>query len=199
MIDYHVDALRRAGVERIVVNLAWLGESIREYLGDGSRYGVELVFSTEPPGALETAGGIVHALAFLRGESFLLVNGDIYTDFDFSTLRRQDGLDVELVMVDNPAHNRQGDFSLANGRLVERAFARRALTYAGIGIFRRALFESLAPGRRPLKPVLDDAIRRQRAGGRHFRGLWMDIGTADRLAEADVLAASINQRQREKT
>ena len=193
IIEYHLDALARAGFDRVVVNLAWLGAALRARLGDGSRFGVEIRYSEEPAGALETAGGIVHALPLLREETFLLVNGDIVTDVDFSTLPPREGLDVEVIMVDNPAHHPRGDFALEDDRLVRPGDETRTLTYAGIGRYRRALFETLAPGRRPLRPVIEAAIDAGRAGGRHHRGRWLDIGTPERLATAGALAASIHR------
>ncbi len=199
LIEYHLHALARAGFERIVVNLAWLGDSIRRRLGTGDRFGVEIRYSTEPAGALETAGGIVQALPLLHEETFLLVNADIFTDFDFATLGPREGLDADVVMVDNPAHHPRGDFVLAGDRLAMPGADSRPLTYAGIGRFRRALFESLAPGRRPLRPVLEAAISAERAGGRHYRGRWLDIGTPARLAQANRLAASNNRQYRERS
>jgi N-acetyl-alpha-D-muramate 1-phosphate uridylyltransferase len=188
LIEWHVERLYRAGFRRIIVNVCWLGEQIMSHLGDGSRFDLDIVYSIEAPGALETAGGIVQALPLLRGETFVLVSADIWTEFDFAILCPEQGSDAGLVMVDNPAHHPRGDFVLAGNRLQLHGDGRSTLTYAGIGWYRRALFEPLQPGFRPLRPILDGAIASGRVRGCRFRGRWLDIGSPERLRQATEMA-----------
>jgi len=187
LIEHHLERLAAAGIERVVINLAHLGEQIRRHLGDGSRWGLRIDYSIEgerAEQALETAGGIREALDRL-GERFLLINGDVLTDVDYADLLRR-GLPADalahLLLVDNPPHNPGGDFALVQGRLETRGDDR--LTYAGIGLFRRELFADLPPGRRALGPLLREAIDAGRVTGTHHHGDWLDVGTKERLAEA---------------
>jgi MurNAc alpha-1-phosphate uridylyltransferase len=178
LILHHLEALKRCGIENLVINLSWLGERIVERLGDGRELGLEIRYSREPR-ALETAGGIVQALPWL-GDEFIVVNGDVFTDFDFSTLSLPPGTDAQLVLVPNPPHHPQGDFAIDAGRL-SNATANRH-TFSGIGRYRRRLFEGLAPGRRPLAPLLREAAERGRIAAVVHQGLWTDVGTPERLA-----------------
>jgi MurNAc alpha-1-phosphate uridylyltransferase len=189
LIEHHVHRLAAAGISHIVVNVAWLGAQIVESLGGGERFGVSIAYSHEEPGALETAGGIVNALPLVTTDDFVLVNADIFTDFDFADLELPEGSDAELVLVDNPTHHRGGDFALRANRVEMPGPGAATLTYAGIACFRRALFEPLAAGRRALLPVLGEAIARGRITGRHYQGSWFDIGTPERLEEARAAAA----------
>ncbi len=176
LIVYHLEALRRAGFDDIVINLSWLGEQIRDLLGGGERFGVGISYSEEPE-ALETAGGILQALPLL-GERFIVVNADVFTDYDFTHLRRFE-LDAQLVLVENPPHNARGDFSLANGLIGNRGT--ELYTFGGIAAYRREFFDGLAPGKRALAPLLRAAADEGRVGGELFRGGWDDIGTVERL------------------
>lgn len=189
IIEHHLESLAAAGVRRVVINVAWLGERIVARVGDGRRFGLEIAYSRETPGALDTAGGIVNALDLLHAKCFLLVNGDVCTDFDFADLAPAAGADGELVLIDNPPHHPAGDFVLRAGRVALPNGGDDTLTYAGIAWFRRSLFEPLAPGRRALRSVLADAIARGRLRGRRYGGAWHDVGTLERL-EAARLAAS---------
>jgi len=183
LIVRHLERLAQAGFEEIVINLGWLGETIAERLGRGQNFGLNIRYSTEPPGALETAGGIVHALDLLGSESFLVVSADILTDFPFEQLRQASPAEqAHLVLVNNPPHHPRGDFALDRGRVV--AAGREGLTFSGIALFDPALFAGLPPGRRPLRPVLEQAIAAGRVSGELYRGRWADIGTAQRLKEA---------------
>jgi MurNAc alpha-1-phosphate uridylyltransferase len=179
LIEHHLFNLERAGFHDIVINLAWLGRRIREHLGDGGKYGVRIRYSDEGAHALETAGGIIHALPLLGDAAFLLVNGDIWTDYPYAELALGDGALARLVMVDNPPHHPGGDFALEQGLL--RARGDTLLTYSGIGLYRPALFAPYAPGKRGLREVLDAAITQNRIEGLHYRGGWSDIGTPERL------------------
>lgn len=183
LIEYHLEALVRAGIDDIVINHAHLGDRIEAALGDGSRYGARIRYSAEPEGALETGGGIFQALPLLGAGPFLVVNGDVWTDLDYASLPRTfDGL-AYLLLVDNPAHHPDGDFCLDGGRVHVCDGPR--LTFSGIGLYRAALFRDCRPGRFPLAPLLRDAMAADQVGGAHFQGCWLDIGTPQRLAELD--------------
>lgn len=185
LIVWHIERLARAGLRDIVINHAHLGEQIETVLGDGNRYGARIRYSAEGE-ALETAGGIAKALPLLGGEPFLVVNGDIHTDYDFSRLAAQamDGVVAHLVLVDNPPQHPHGDFFLENGRLMAEGASR--LTFSGIGLYRPQLFEGIIPGSKArLAPLLHAAIRAGRVTGEHYRGHWCDVGTPERLQELD--------------
>lgn len=184
LLDRHLDALATAGFREIVINLAWLGDRIRAHVGDGSARGLRVRYSDEGERALETAGGIVHALPLLGDDPFLVINGDILTDYPFERARLPAGRRAQLVLVDNPDHHAGGDFALApDGGVSERGDAR--LTYAGIGVFDPALFTGHGGGVAPLAPLLRAAMADGHVGGEHYRGRWHDIGTPERLAAID--------------
>jgi len=182
LIEHHLLRLASAGLTDIVINLGWLGEQISDRLGDGSRYGVGIRYSQEPPGALETAGGIRHALAQLGDQPFLVVSADVVTDFPFDLLIDFEPVGLgHLVLVDNPPHHPEGDFGL------ERAQVNRNLpryTFSGIGVFQAHWFQDLKPGPRPLRPLFERAIDQGQLTGQHYDGLWLDVGTPDRLTVA---------------
>lgn len=183
LIVHHLERLASAGVEEVVINLGWLGQQIAEYLGDGREFGLRIRYSKEPPGALETAGGIVEALPLLGEAPFLAVSADVLTDYPFERLTdAEPGRPAHLVLVDNPPHHLEGDFALRDGQV--RLASGDGLTFSGIAVFDPALFTHLSPGRRALRPVLEQAITAGRVGGEHYRGLWADIGTPQRLAAA---------------
>jgi N-acetyl-alpha-D-muramate 1-phosphate uridylyltransferase len=186
LIEHHVVRLAASGVDEIVVNLSYRGDEIRKRLGDGSRYGVSIAYSDEGEPPLETGGGIVQALPLLKFEPFLLVNSDVYTDFDFRILTEGPRVPT-LVLVPNPPHNVDGDFGLDAAGFVSALPP--LSTYAGVAVFDPRLFAGLARGRRPLKPLLDAAIARRELKGLPFSGLWLDVGTPERLEEARALAA----------
>jgi MurNAc alpha-1-phosphate uridylyltransferase len=187
LIVYHLEALARAGVRDIVVNLSWLGERLRTALGDGGRYGVRIRYSDEGAEALETGGGIFHALPHLGPGAFIVVNGDTWTDFDFRRLSLDADVDgdavARLVLVPNPAHHQQGDFGLAGNVIVERATER--LTFSGIGIYKPELFKGARPGKFALLPLLQRAIAAGSLRGEVHRGEWWDVGSPDRLRALD--------------
>jgi MurNAc alpha-1-phosphate uridylyltransferase len=186
LIEHHVVRLAASGIGELVINLSYRGSQIRKHLGDGSRYGVSIAYSEEGEPPLETAGGIVHALPLLGTEPFLVVNSDVYTDFDFRILVEGPRVPA-LVLVPNPSHNLRGDFGLDAAGYVSAAPP--LSTYAGIAVFDARWFAALTPGRRPLKPLLDAAIARRELKGLPFSGLWMDVGTPERLEEARAVAA----------
>ena len=181
LIVHHIEALREAGFVDIVINHAWLGEQIEQALGDGRRFGVRIRYSPEPEGALETGGGIRHALPLLGDGPFVVVNGDIYTDYPFARLREApEGL-ARLILVDNPPWHAQGDFVLQGERVRDEGAGSR-LTFSGIGLYRPALFADRPGGAWPLAPLLREAMARGQVGGEHYRGRWNDVGTPARLA-----------------
>ena len=185
LIVYHLEALARAAVTDVVVNLSWLGEKIRMVLGEGSRYGVRIAYSEEGPVPLETGGGIHRALPLLGPHPFLVVNADVWTDMDFSRLPTLEaGDDARLVLAPNPPHHPRGDFGLEGDFVVAREAER--FTYTGIGIYRPELFEGCTAGKFPLLPLLQRAIAARRLCGEVYRGEWLDIGSPDRLAWLDA-------------
>jgi MurNAc alpha-1-phosphate uridylyltransferase len=180
LIVWHLEALARAGVREVVINLSWLGESIRQALGSGKQFGVQIQYSEEPAGALEVGGGIFRALPLLGAAPFLVVNGDTYTDLDFAKLAVAPGALAHLVLVPNPEHHPDGDFVL-RGHEVSADIAPR-LTYSGIGVFRPELFAHCAAGRFPLLPLLQEAIAVRRLSGERYDGHWTDVGSVQRLS-----------------
>lgn len=185
LIEYHIERLYKAGFRELVINHAWLGEQIENHLGDGHRFGVAIEYSAEGE-PLETAGGIRRALPQLTrgGDWFLVINGDIWCDADLSTLQPPDNADALLVLTDNPAHNPGGDFALNNDGSVHSDGLQR-LTFTGISLLHRRLFDSLPQGARKLAPVLRDAMTRNRVKGLRHHGQWLDIGTPARLQQLD--------------
>lgn len=195
LIVWLLRALAAAGFERVVINVAHLGEQIEAELGSGAAYGVEICWSRELP-ALETAGGIARALPWFDGSPFVVVNGDLWTDYDFAALRRRGlppGRLAHLVLVDNPQHHPQGDFGLepdasplsGSGSVSDQAQPR--LTFSGIGCYHPDLFAAVASRQPvPLAPLLRTAMRAGAVSGEHFRGRWYDIGTPQRLLELDA-------------
>lgn len=183
LIVWHLERLALAGINDIVINHAHLGEQIETLLGDGGAWGVHIRYSPEPPGALETAGGIANALPLLGEDPFLVVNGDIFSDWDFSRARIGGQL-AYLILVDNPPHHPAGDFSLAQGMV---GLSEPRFTFSGIGIYRPELFSGIESGQPArLAPLLRAAIEAGRIGGEHHAGSWVDVGTAERLAALDA-------------
>lgn len=185
LIGYHLEALARAGIRDVVINLSWLGDRIKGALGDGHEWGVRIQYSEEGPVPLETGGGIFQALPLLGSGPFLVVNGDVWTDIDVGSLalRDTDAADACIVLVPNPTHNARGDFGLEGDVVVERETGR--FTYSGVGVYRPEFFAGCTPGRFPLAPLLKRAIAAGRLRGRLHRGEWFDIGSLERLQELD--------------
>jgi MurNAc alpha-1-phosphate uridylyltransferase len=190
LIAWHLERLAKAGIRDVVINLSWLGEMIADATGDGSQYGLAIQYSREPWPPLETGGGILQALPLLGEDPFLLVNGDVYTDIDFCSLRIAPDDLAQLVLVPNPAQHPRGDFGLAQGgRIVAEGGER--LTYSGIALMRPAFFAGAAPGRFPLLPWLMRALQAGRLGGQRHDGMWLDVGTPERLAQLDATLARV--------
>lgn len=202
LIEHHLRRLAAAGITDVVVNTAHLAEQFPPALGDGARCGVHIRYSQEGKAALETGGGMLHALPLLGGAPFLAVNADTFTDFDFASLPQEPRGVAELVLVDNPPQHPQGDFGIdVAGKLLPHADApgaTQALTFAGIGVYRPGILRDWqaiigdAPGahanppRFSLTPLLRAAIARGEITWRHHRGTWADIGTPERLATLDA-------------
>ena len=197
LIGWHLRRLKAAGIEEIVINHAWLGQQIEETLGNGAAYGVSIAYSAEGAQGLETAGGIATALPLLGEEPFLVINGDVLTDIDFTLASAQAAkLSAEqrlayLWLVQNPAHNPQGDFVLQTDGAVLSTGAGEALTFSGMGVYHPALFHDTPPKQAAkLAPLLRAAMEAGKVQGVKHEGLWLDVGTVERLAEAERLAAS---------
>jgi MurNAc alpha-1-phosphate uridylyltransferase len=192
LIVWHLERLARAGFRQVVINHAHLGEQIEALLGDGEAWGLTINCSPEPPGALETAGGIAQALPLLGDEPFLVINGDIFCDWDLAlaktALAPVDATLAHLVMVPNPPQHPLGDFVLAHGKVGAGETAHGAnLTFSGIGIYRPALFAALQRGQSAkLAPLLQEAIAAGRVSGERHDGQWTDVGTPERLAALDA-------------
>lgn len=188
LIVWHLERLARAGFREIVINHAHLGDQIEALLGEGDAWNVGIRYSVEPHGALETAGGIANALPLLGSAPFLVINGDIFCDWDVARARAALASDqlAHLVLVDNPAHHPAGDFTLHGGKVGSGGTARK-LTFSGIGIYRPAFFADIARGTSArLAPVLNEAIAAGQVSGEYHAGRWVDVGTPERLKALDI-------------
>lgn len=188
LIDYHLRALAAAGFENVVINHAHLGEQLEQALGDGDRYGLTIHYSPERT-ALETGGGIFNALPLLGDEPFLVINGDVWTDYPFERLRTQAVQLAHLVLVDNPPQHPKGDFALSDGLVSEGQGER--LTFSGIGVYRAELFAGCKSGAFPLAPILRRAMAADLVSGEHYQGRWFDIGTPERLTQLDEMLKQV--------
>lgn len=184
LLQWHIEALAAAGLRELVINHAWLGEQIESAFGDGAALGVQIAWSAEGE-PLETGGGIHRALPLLGDGPFVLVNGDVWTRFDFAHLSLPSGKLAHLVLIDNPAHNPHGDFLLTAGDVGNPGDGKTGLTYSGIAVLHPALLAEQPAGAFALAPLLRQAADQGRVSGEHFRGPWIDVGTPERLAEAD--------------
>ena len=179
----HLRRLHAAGVTHVVVNVSWLAPAIVRAIGDGSAFGVDVTYSVEGPGALETLGGIRQALPWLGEQPFWVVNGDVYTDFDFAIASTELSATIaaRLVLVPNPPHNPDGDFAVQHGLASRAADHPRIYTYAGVGLYDPALFAHVAKGRAALGPLLFRAAERNVIAADVYTGRWDDVGTIERL------------------
>ena len=196
LLQHHLQRMAGYGWSSAVINLAWLGEQIRQHLKhDAQRFGIEVRYSDEPDGALNTGGGIVHALTQLRSDPFIVLNADVLCDFNYAQLAVPDSLDLQLVLAPTPSYRQRGDFALVNGRLQplrDAVGGSPEWTYVGIGCFRRRAFDGFNPTRFPLRMVIERAMAGGRAGGVIHHGAWLDVGTPQRLAQARRSATKHN-------
>lgn len=184
LIEYHIEKLKKVGVTDFVINHAWLGNVIEEYLGDGTRYGVRISYSPEQPGGLETAGGIRHALHLLGDEPFVVVNGDVYCELDYGELVNTELGDALgcLYLTDNPDFHPEGDFSIRDGYLDLKP----ELTFSGMAVYRPEAFKNIPDERAKLKPYFDKWIAGRQLRARYLSAYWCDVGTPERLRDLDA-------------
>jgi len=180
LIEYHLLNLAKAGFKDVVINVAWLGQQIIDTIGNGDNYNLNIKYSNEKDQALETGGGIYNALPLLGDKPFLVINGDVWTDYPFERLYEYTLIDkAHLVLVNNPEHNLEGDFYLTDGRLNESGLD--AFTYSGIGIYSADFFSQQTNSKFPLAPMIRQYISENKISGELYDGIWMDIGTQQRL------------------
>ncbi|MBT8101601.1 MAG: nucleotidyltransferase family protein [Gammaproteobacteria bacterium] len=187
LLERHLENVRAAGVETVVINLGWLGGQIVERIGSGSRFGLQVIYSQEGNNILETGGGIHKALPLLGEDPFLVVNADVYTDMPIPTVELDADTLGHLVMVPTPKYRDHGDFDLIDGRIRNRTNDGESsrLTFSGVAIYKPAFFDGCEAGRFPLAPLLREAADRGQLSGQLYEGLWADIGTKERLAAAN--------------
>jgi MurNAc alpha-1-phosphate uridylyltransferase len=181
LIEHHLERLATAGFREIVINLSHLGDKIRETLGNGSNWGLNIHYSPEPIGALGTGGGIKQALPQLGEAPFAIINGDVFTHYPLARLRAIKCDHSHLVLVANPAHNPNGDFALTGGYVVENQQPR--FTFSGISVYHPRFFDSAAEGNFSVVPMLQTAMAQQQVTGQLYKGVWHDIGTRERLED----------------
>lgn len=189
LIIHHIKRLKKAGINELVINHAWLGQIIEEKLQDGSEWGVSIQYSAEGPKGLETAGGIANALPLLGNEIFLVINGDIYTDFDFHTvfaikeIMEDNNRLANLWLVPNPPHNFNGDYAISNDGLLIPKNGKN-YTFSGIGLYQPKLFKDLKPGNQyKLATLFNQQLINKKISASLFNGCWLDIGTVERLQQ----------------
>ncbi len=189
LIVWHIEKLAAIGVTEIVINTAWLADKLVQALGDGSQFGVQILWSHEGEG-LETAGGIINALPLLGDQPFILVNGDVWTSMDFAPLLKVElGENLaHLVLVDNPPQHPQGDFTLAQGKAYtfEQEIQGENLTFSGVSVIHPLMFAGLEAGKRPLAPLLKQAMLANQVAASKLIGDWVDVGTPERLNALDA-------------
>ncbi|HHL32504.1 MAG TPA: nucleotidyltransferase family protein, partial [Oceanospirillales bacterium] len=183
LIEHHIINLKKAGFTELVINTSWLSQQILQKLGSGKQYGVKIRYSFEGPEPLETGGGMYKALPLLGDKPFLVVNGDIKTDFDFKRIKISHNSLAHLVLVNNPEHNLQGDFAIDEQHRLSFINSGDKFTYSGIGIYDPSLFSSCTAGTFSVIPLLKDAMQKQLISGELYQGAWDDIGTIDRLTK----------------
>ena len=184
LLERHLAAVRRAGIDTVVINLGWLGEQIVDRVGSGSAYGLNVLYSPEGDNILETGGGIYRALPMLGADPFLVINADIYTDMPLPEITLLPNDLGHLVLVPTPDYRDRGDFALAGDRVANEGGT--LLTFSGVAVYRPEFFADCRPGRFPLAPMLRDAADAGRLGGTRYDGCWRDVGTPERLSELNA-------------
>ena len=184
LLERHLQHIRAASIEKVVINLGWLGEQIAERIGSGARYGLDVVYSPEGDNILETGGGIHKALPMLGSDPFLVVNADIFTDMPVPEIELPNDAAGHLVLVPTPEYREQGDFSLREGIVGNE----RELTFSGVAIYRPDFFDDCEAGRFSIVPMLRQAADKGRLRGSIYEGAWADIGTPERLAALEAEA-----------
>lgn len=196
LIERHIRRLHAVGITEIVINTAWLGEKIEQHLGNGASYGVSIQYSRETNGCLETAGGIATALPMLGNSPFIVVNGDIFSDIDFSAVKNQAAalahnrsISAHLWLVTNPPHHLNGDFSIDNNGLLKKDGTPK-YTFSGVAVYRPEFFDGILPNvKRPLAPLLFEKSQQNQITATYCQEYWLDVGTSERLAIARQKAA----------
>jgi len=182
LIEYHLLNLANAGIQDVVINVAWLGQQIIDVLGSGEKYHLNIHYSNEGNNALETAGGIYKALPMLGDDPFLVINGDVWTDYPLEKLLNFSlEAKAHLVLVKNPEHNKSGDFAIDDHRL--RNDGDQKYTFSGIGVYSKDFFTESTAGKYPLAPMIREYINDNEISGEVYQGQWLDIGTPERLEE----------------
>ncbi|CAC9530068.1 Glucose-1-phosphate thymidylyltransferase (EC 2.7.7.24) [uncultured Gammaproteobacteria bacterium] len=186
LIEHSIEALKKAGIIDIVINISYLAEQIKSHLGDGSKFGVNISYSDESTSALETAGGIIKALPLLSDKPFLVINSDVVCDYALSQIKLPKSSLAHLLLINNPAHNPKGDFSIGNSQKLTLA-NNKSFTFSGLGIYHPDFFKNHldSQDKLALYPLLVDAIARNQLSGEHYQGYWQDIGTPERLELAN--------------
>lgn len=184
LIEYHIRALAKAGFTELVINHAWLGQQIEDYLGNGQQFGISIQYSAEGE-PLETGGGILKALPLLGEQPFLIVNGDVFCDYPFKQLKHSINHLAHLVLVNNPSHVANGDFGLTQDHIVLNEAVQK-YTYSGIAIINPKLFANCTEKTFKLAPLLREAMQQQQVTGELFTGDWVDVGTIERLKQVEA-------------
>ena len=186
LIEYSINALKKAYITEIVINISYLGGQIKSHLGDGTKFGVKLSYSDESANALETAGGIIKALPMLGNKPFIVINCDVLCDYDISQLKLPISSLAHLVLINNPMHNPTGDFSLTNDQIVE--VDNQSYTFSGVGIYHPDFFKNHihSQGKLPLYSLLKEALAANQLTGELYQGYWQDVGTPERLEQANT-------------
>lgn len=179
LIEYHLERLAQAGFREVVINLAHLGDKIRDTLGSGSSWGLNIHYSAEPPGALDTGGGIEQALPLLGAAPFAVLNGDVFSHYPLARLRAIKCDHAHLVLVPNPAHHPEGDFAIQAGYITGEGQPR--FTFSGVSVYHPRFFAGQSGGRYSIVPMLQTAMALQQVTGEIYKGIWHDIGTLERL------------------
>ncbi|ASP46546.1 N-acetylmuramate alpha-1-phosphate uridylyltransferase MurU [Cognaticolwellia beringensis] len=201
LIEYHIKNLVAAGINDIVINHAWLGQQIVDYLGDGERFSANISYSEEAS-ALETAGGIMKALPMLvehEDDVFVVINGDIYCDYNLKNLPQLSAeFNAHLLLVENPEHNPKGDFQLAKGMLVNpKSNQQETYTFSGIALYRKSFFKQYTATEhdalmqltkiQPLAPMLRAGAEQNKVSASVITSAWTDVGTPERLAKLNTI------------